>query len=222
MIPLRRRLLLAVASLVACPVARAQVSPLDAIPVYLVPLADFPEDLAGALAKSMSQDLGLRVKSSLRLPPLTIETLPGSKQLVAEDILLQGAQASAHLPDMTPKTYRLFLTTKDINARSANFRYQFSYHDTSLRCSVVSLARLVEYVDERPVLTNRALGRLLKMTKRAIGEMYLGWHRSTDPNDVMFAPLMSMDDLDRMGSDHTEGGKEKPEAPVPKTPSNSA
>lgn len=35
MIPLRRRLLLAVASLVACPVARAQVSPLDAIPVYL-------------------------------------------------------------------------------------------------------------------------------------------------------------------------------------------
>ena len=80
----------------------------------------------------------------------------------------------------------------------------------------------VQIVHGVPSELNRALGRLLKMTKRAIGEMYLGWHRSTDPNDVMFAPLMSLDDLDRMGSEHTEGGKEKPEAPVPKTPSNSA
>jgi predicted Zn-dependent protease len=217
----RREVLLAVASLVAYATASAQVSPLDAIPVYLVPLSDFPEDLASALAKSMSQDLALRVKAALRLPPLPITTLPGSNQLIAEDILVQGFNASARLPDTTSKTYRLFLTTKDINSRSGNFRFQFAFHDPALHCSIVSLARLVEYIDERPVLTNLSLSRLLKLTKRAIGENYLGWHRSADPMDVMFAPLMSLDDLDRMGNGHTEGGKEKPTPPTPKAPSNS-
>ena len=224
---LRRRVLLGVLSCIACSVARAQLSPLDAIPVYIVPLADFPEDLASALAKAMSQDLAIRVKASVRLPPLTINTLPGSNQLVAEDILLQAENASARLPDMTPKTYRLFLTTKDINSRSANFRFQFTVHDMAHRCSVISLARLLEYADERPVLTNRSLSRLLKLTKRAIGEMYLGWNRSTDPGDLMFSPLMSLDDLDRIGSEHAENKNEKPEppapkAPAPKAPANSA
>ncbi|MDR2239806.1 MAG: hypothetical protein LBE33_05125 [Zoogloeaceae bacterium] len=174
------------------------------VAVYLIPLADFPESLAAELARSMSRELDLHVKASVRLPPLAVDTLPGSNQLVADEIMTQGLNASARLLGVTPETYRVFLTTSDINERSGNFRFQFSRHAPMLRSSVVSLARLVEYANRRPVLTQHSLPRLHKLTKRAIGENYFGWQRSSNPDDLMYAPLMSVADLDRMGSDHTE------------------
>lgn len=199
--------------------SHAEIHPLDAVPVYLVPLDDFPEELAAALAKSLQSNLGFRVKASVRLPPLTIGTTPGTTQLISDDILLQGSRASSRLPEASPTTYRIFLTVKDINSRSANLRFQFSAHNKALNCSVVSLARLLDYVGERPVFTERSVSRLLKMTKRAIGEMYLGWKRSPDFGDIMYSPLMSLDELDKLGLEHTEKSPEQ--APKPVLPQSS-
>lgn len=193
--------------------AWGQGSPLDGVPVYLVPLDDFPEDLAGSLARALQQNLGFRVKSSLRLPALAIPVLPGTNQLMAEEVLLRGTPASARLPEATPTTYRLFLTTKDINSRSANFRFQFSFHNQALNSSVVSLARLLDYEGNRPVFSERTVARLLKMSKRAIGEMCLGWQRSADAKDLMYAPIMSLEDLDRLGLEHREEAKGEPQRP---------
>jgi predicted Zn-dependent protease len=185
--------------------ADAPPGPVDAVSVYLVPLDDFPEDLASSLAKLLQQNLNLRVKASLRLPALSLTTLPGTNQYVAEDILSLGAAASASLPETSSTTYRVFLTTRDTNTRSGNFRFQFSAHNKALNCSVVSMARLLEYSNDRPMLTERAATRLLKMTKRAIGEMRLGWSRSADKSDLMYTPIMSLDDLDRLGLEHHAG-----------------
>lgn len=215
----RRKLLLMLPLLSLVSMSRAEIHPLDAVPVYLVPLDDFPEELAAALAKSLQNNLGFRVKASVKLPPLTIGTAPGTTQLVSDDILLQGSRASSRLPEASATTYRIFLTTKDINSRSANLRFQFSAHNKTLNCSVVSLARLFDYVGERPVFTERSVSRLLKMTKRAIGEMYLGWKRSPDFGDIMYSPLMSLDELDKLGLDHTEKSPEQ--APKPVSPQSS-
>lgn len=185
--------------------SNAQPGPLDAVSVYLIPLDDFPEHLASSLARQLQQDLKLRVKASLRLPPLSLTTLPGTNQYAAEDILSLGSAASAAFPEASATSYRLFLTTRDINSRSANFRFQLSSHNKALNCSVVSLARLLEYANDRPMLTERASARLTKMTMRAIGEMRLGWTRSGDRSDLMYSPLMGMDDLDRMGMQHKSG-----------------
>lgn len=202
--------------------SRAEIHPLDAVPVYLVPLDDFPEELAAALAKSLQNNLGFRVKASVRLPPLTIGTVPGTTQLVSDDILLQGSRASSRLPEASATTYRVFLTIKDINSRSANLRFQFSAHNKALNCSVVSLARLLEYVGERPVFTERSVSRIQKMTKRAIGEMYLGWKRSPNFGDIMYSPLMSLDELDKLGLDHTENPPEQsPRTGLPQSSPNS-
>jgi predicted Zn-dependent protease len=202
--------------------SRAEIHPLDAVPVYLVPLDDFPEELAAALAKSLQNNLGFRVKASVRLPPLTIGTVPGTTQLVSDDILLQGSRASSRLPEASATTYRVFLTIKDINSRSANLRFQFSAHNKALNCSVVSLARLLEYVGERPVFTERSVSRIQKMTKRAIGEMYLGWKRSPNFGDIMYSPLMSLDELDKLGLDHTENPPEQsPRTVLPQSSPNS-
>ena len=40
--------------------------------------------------------------------------------------------------------------------------------------------------------------------KRAIGEMHFGWKRSSDSKDLMYAPIMSLDDLDHIGLEHHE------------------
>lgn len=215
----RRKLLFLLPLMSICSIIRAQTHPLDTVPVYLVPLDDFPEELAGALAKSLQNNLSFRVKASLRLPPLNIATAPGTTQLASDDILLQASKASSRLPEASPTTYRVFLTTKDINSRSANLRFQFSAHNKALHCSVVSLARLVEYAGERPVLTARSVSRIQKMTKRAIGEMHLGWKRSADTSDIMYSPLMSLDELDKLGMEHAENPPEQ--APGPALPQSS-
>ena len=215
----RHKLLFLLPLMSVCSMSSADIHPLDAVPVYLVPLNDFPEELAAVLAKSLQANMGFRVKASLQLPPLVIATTPGTAQLVSDDILLQASKASARLPEATATTYRIFLTIKDINARSANLRFQFSAHNKTLNCSVISLARLLEFAGERPVLTERSISRLQKMTKRAIGEMYLGWKRSLDPSDIMYSPLMSLDELDKLGLDHAETPPEQ--TPRPTLPQSS-
>lgn len=217
--PLRRQLLVAFSSLLVSPVSWGQISPLDAVPVYLIPLDDFPSELASSLARTLQGSMGFRIKASLPLPPLRIDSVPGTNQLAVDSILDLGRKASDRLPEATPTTHRVFLTLRDINSRSANFRFQFSAHNKSIHSSVVSLARMLEYADKRPQLTERAALRLLKMVKRAIGEMRLGWTRSPDPNDLMYAPLMSLDDLDRMSLEHTEQANDRePASPGPRSP----
>ncbi len=44
---------------------------------------------------------------------------------------------------------------------------------------------------------------MTKMLLRIVGEMRLGWRRTTDPKDLMYAPIMSIDDIDEMDLTHT-------------------
>lgn len=194
--PKRRRLLGMLALLLAQPALAQLPGPVAA--VYLVPLEDFPEGLASRFATLLQEELGIEVKSSMRLPPLQVEAMSGSGQWPAEELLARGTQASRHLPGLAPSTYRVLLTLHDINAQSGTFRYQFSMHMPGLKASVVSMARLMDA--EEP--TERAAQRLFKLVKRAVGELHLGWQRSTDPRDLMYAPLMHVGDIDRIGTIH--------------------
>lgn len=191
------------------PVLYGEESGLNAVDIYIVPLADFPEDWAVSIAKYMSKDMKVWAKSTLRLGELETPKLPGTNQLVGEGIL-EGYSYFLHaLPEASDKTYFLILTTKDINSASGGFRYQFSCHNKKLKESVVSMARMVNYVDGRPIIDDVVTQRLYKMMKRAIGEMHLGWKRSLDINDIMYSPIMGVEDLDRIGINHVESGDGK-------------
>ena len=51
---------------------------------------------------------------------------------------------------------------------------------------------------------NEVVGeRVAKMLLRIVGEMRMGWKRTGDPADLMYAPIMSIDDVDRMSLSHT-------------------
>lgn len=198
----RRHMLLTGLALLGSGFAFAVKPRRDIVPVYVIPLDDFPEDYSANVARALASQLGIRVRAGLRLPPLRIPVLPGTNQYASEALLERAVRASARLPGLGPETYRLFLTTRDINSQTGNFRFQFSMHSPNLNCSVLSMARLVEIENGEPRLTVRTGERTIKLAKRAVGELHLGWKRSTDPEDLMYAPLMSVQDLDRIGNEH--------------------
>ena len=189
--------------------ARAALYDPDHVQVYLVPLSDFPEPLSVQLAKVLSEDLGFWVKSSLRIGKLGVEHMPGTNQLPAEEVMAKAQETIKTFPEASEGTHFVLLTMQDINSQHRGFRFQFSMHDKALKTSVISMARLLDYKAGKAILNDAALSRLFKMSKRAIGEMLLGWHRSTDRNDVMYSPLMSVQDLDRIGAKHIEPDEER-------------
>lgn len=180
-------------------VEQAALPPVD---VYLLPMSNFPEQWSGQMAQLLARETGLRVKSSLRFAPLDLAPMPETHQYAAEDILAQSLQVARGLPGVSPNTYFMVLTMSDINTRSRSFRFQFSFHDKGKNASVLSAARMLNFQGAEPSIDARAMQRFHKMTKRAIGEMKLGWVRTLDRQDLMFAPIMSIQDIDAMGLTH--------------------
>lgn len=173
------------------------------VSVYLVPLDDFDPDIAERMARQFGEEFGLRVES---LPPLSArKALPffGTRQYAAEEIVTLASAALPELPGKAPNASYVVLTNRDINSRSRELRFLFGWHDPVQRMSVISTARLRP--DGRETLQTRALltARLNKMSRRAIGEIQLGWKRTSDVADLMYSPLMNVADVDRIGDVHS-------------------
>jgi len=106
----------------------------------------------------------LCIKSSLRLGNLGVAVMPGTFQLPAEETLDKAQPVIGTFANTSPQTYFLLLTLSDINSQTQGFRFQFSMHNKELNTSVLSMARLFDYQNERPVLNEIALTRLYKMS----------------------------------------------------------
>jgi len=181
------------------PVPAEKTGPVN---VYLIPLNDFPEDIAAQMGRDLSKEFGLWVKGTIAMGTQGLIPMPGTQQFAAEDIFEQAKTVMQRLPEADDNTYFIFLTNRDLNTRSRNFRFQFSHHDKACRCSVISAARMHPEPENSPGNRQLLESRFVKMTKRAIGQMYLGWERSSDINDLMYSPIMSLDDIDHLGNRH--------------------
>ena len=185
-------------------IARAQSLPMpsasliDSVALYVLPTDGISENGAGAIARALTKDTGLWVKSSMWIPPGSIAPLAGTNQYPAEDYLALGGPISRQLQDANARTYFIVLTDKDINSRTQNFRFQFSMHSPMARTSVLSIARLGYMKDGTPAPPDVVAARVQKMLMRIVGEMRQGWTRTAEPADLMFAPIMSVEDIDRM------------------------
>ncbi len=173
-------------------------SPVDAVTLYVIPTDGMAEQLAANMARELTKDTGLWVKSSLWVPSGVAEPFAGTNQYPAEDYLPLVRITAKQLKDAGPRTYFIVLTDRDINSRSRNFRFQYSVHNPMMRTSVLSLARLAYNSDGSAASLDLLGQRTQKMLMRIVGEMKLGWTRTTDPEDLMFAPIMSIEDIDRM------------------------
>lgn len=202
----RRHLLLAFP---VCLTAHAQnldlplASPADAVNVYIIPTDSISVDTVGELARALSKVTGLWIKATTWAPSDGIEPFPGTNQYPAEDYLPLGARVGRMLHEVSPRTYYIVLTNRDINSRSRNFRFQYSLHSPMANTSVLSIARLL-FTNIGTPATNEVVGaRVAKMLLRTVGEMRMGWKRTSDPIDVMYAPIMSIDDIDHMDLTHS-------------------
>ncbi len=185
-------------------------SPVDAVALYVIPTDGMPEDIAAGVARALTKDTGLWVKASLWAPSGIKEPMAGTNQYPAEDYFALGASMSRQLQDAGPRTYFIVLTERDINSRSRNLRFLFASHSPMARTSVLSAARLVYQQDGTPAPLELVAARMQKMLMRIVGEMKFGWQRSSDPADLMFAPIMSLDDIDRMSLAHTLSVRGRP------------
>ncbi|HSW06642.1 hypothetical protein [Aquabacterium sp.] len=191
------------------PAARGQnqslplASPVDAVNFYVIPTDDISEHAAADIARALTKETGLWIKSTLWTPASSTEPFPGTNQYAAEDYFPLGATAAKMLREASPRTYFIVLTNRDINSKSRNFRFQYSMHSPMANTSVLSIARLQYNVDGSQSTQDVVATRVAKMLLRIIGEMRLGWKRASDPTDLMYAPIMSIEDIDRMNLSHT-------------------
>jgi predicted Zn-dependent protease len=207
--------LLALSFAAACPLgASAQAervvpsSVVDAVALYVIPTDGIDEQGAANVARALTRHTGLWVKSSLWVPSGVNEPFAGTNQYPAEDYLPLGISLSKQLPDAGPRSYFIVLTDRDINSRSQNFRAQFSFHKPMARTSVLSMARLQHEMDGTPSRAGVVAERVQKMLLRIVGEMKLGWQRSNEPTDLMYAPITSTEDIDRLNLERSMQGRE--------------
>ena len=189
--------------------ARAQgqpippTSPVDGVALYVIPTDGVPEQFAAEVARALTKDTGLWVKSSIWTPSGKIEPFAGTNQYPGEDYFPLGASVGQQLRDANARTYFIVLTDRDLNSRSQNFRFQYSMHSPMARTSVLSVIRLFFERDGSQAPLDVVAIRTQKMLMRIVGEMRLGWKRTNDPTDLMFAPIMSIEDIDRMSLIHS-------------------
>jgi predicted Zn-dependent protease len=182
-------------------------SPVDAVALYIIPTDGIPDEGAASVARALTKDTGLWVKSALWTPSGVEEPFAGTNQYPVDDYLSLGVKLSGGLYDAGPRTYFIVLTDRDINSRSQNFRFLYSSHNPMGRTSVLSIARLVYEKDGTPSADDVVSMRVQKMLLRIVGEIKLGWKRSNDPKDLMYSPIMSIEDVDRMSLKHTVQAK---------------
>lgn len=181
--------------------------------VYLVPMADFPESVSIIFAKLLSRELKVNVQSAPKLGKLNVSLFPGTNQFVSDEILEKSQPILKSLRESPKAKYCLLLTKADIRSASGRDEFSFSWHNKNLNTSVASMARMIEYIDGKPKVSKTTLTRLYKMSARAIGELHLGWKRSTNPLDIMYSPIRSLSDIDMIGTTHSGSVVERFEGP---------
>lgn len=183
--------------------------------MYVIPTDGISEEGAGAVARGLTKETGLWIKSTLWTPHADIEPFPGTNQYPGEDYFALGAAAARMLREVSRRTYYIVMTDRDINSKSLNFRFQYSMHSPMANTSVLSMARLRYANDGSPATAEIVASRVGKMLLRIVGEMRLGWKRVNDPTDLMYAPIMSIDDVDRMSLVHTVQRRKNNPLPQP-------
>ena len=164
--------------------------------------------MADQFARILERELNLRVKATVNVGTGGVEKINNGSQYSAESLLKVAGQASEALSAKTDKTVYVLLTGRDINHSAGSLRFLFSLNDRR-KTAVLSTARLAQGLQNDAAGRELFGKRCIKMIKRQIGELYYGYPRSTDISDVMFAPIMSLETVDKIGSEFKAGEQAK-------------
>lgn len=166
----------------------APAIPVESVAVYLVPVGTFPPQLANELAKRLSEELKINVRTTyLPIKVKDIVQISAGSQYVAEDLNQRTFEYASSLPHTTNKTLTIALTYYDIVERETPQQFVFSQGNLPNHTAVISTARLATAVPYEQTKL-----RAYKLAKRAVAEQYFG---------SPYAPITSLEDLDTIGLD---------------------
>lgn len=171
------------------------------VQVFLLPTDGFDYHYTTELAAELAKRTGLEVKAVLPTPLDSIEPFPETNQFNAAALLEKATPTIGRLRQDYGDGIAIVLTNRDINSPERTTRFVFSFHDWNQRISTLSSARLTLGIASQKADLETVKDRLLKFSLRIIGEQYFKLPRSTDSNTVMFSPIMSLHDVDRMGTE---------------------
>jgi predicted Zn-dependent protease len=94
----------------------------------------------------------------------------------------------------------IILTGRDIGPADKSLNFSFAQHNHLQKMSVISAARMLYSNTGSQAGVEVIRGRLRKMILRTIALQYYELPRSANISEVTYSPVMSVTDLDQMGS----------------------
>jgi predicted Zn-dependent protease len=171
------------------------------VDVWLIPMEKVPTDHVTYVGEKLAKETGLTVRAATAAGKSPTLYDPASKQLISERLLEAYKTLPKSLDAISLKTIYIILTADDLNTEDRKFRFVFMSTAPALRMAVVSMARMQDSFYGAPNTPFRTKARMYKMVKRTVGMLYYGYDRSIDKKSVMYSPIMSLNDLDFMGTD---------------------
>ncbi|TVP74979.1 MAG: hypothetical protein EA353_14745 [Puniceicoccaceae bacterium] len=182
------------------PFVMLNAEPKPPIDVYFIPI-DFSPSLAVKLAEELSNELGLHIAVSVQMGTSPDMFNSERKQYDAEKIITEAKKVVHRNSDQQEVPYSVVLLHQDLNRPPFNLRYTFAVHSTQ-GVSVISTARMDPRNYGLSADEELLYSRLKKMVMKGIGYNVFQHKRSLDRSSVMYSPIMSLEDLDEIGTEY--------------------
>ena len=168
--------------------------------VVIIPTEEFPPAEATKVATTVANDTGLQIKLVLPLGTRDWEPFPDRPQYDPDTLKILALPVVNRLKTNYGGKVYIILTSRDIGPPDNSLNFVFTQHDHAQKISVVSVARMLLGQQGSPVAQDVIQTRLRKILLRTIALQYYELKRSADITDVTYSPLMSVADLDQMGT----------------------
>lgn len=178
--------------------------------LIIMPMSGVPPVFLTALEKQLELQHKVDVLVTTVMGKGDEMLIPGKNQFNSSYLASVGVKVGDGLD--RPGAFYIVLTNEDINYVGSGLRFVYSAHYDGI--SVISLARINEMnfgvipeLIEIPSMFLKMQERALKLINKAIGYGVYHLDASSNINDVMYGPIMSVEDLDKVG-DWYEGGED--------------
>ena len=167
--------------------------------LYLVPLGDFPNDIAADLASFYREKYKIETETLPSVPLSEIAVNKKRDQLIAEQVVAIMKQANPQITN-DPEAIMIGLTTQDMYINQMDWQFAFNFRDEG-KYAVVSSARMYLPVRRWKITEKVMVRRLRKMVTKNVGILYYHLALSDDPRSVLYRNVGGIRELDFMRED---------------------
>ena len=164
--------------------------------LYLVPLGDFPNDIAADLASFYREKYKIETETLPSVPLSEMAVNKKRDQLIAEQVVAIMKQANPQITN-DPEAIMIGLTTQDMYINQMDWQFAFNFRDEG-KYAVVSSARMYLPVRRWKITEKVMVRRLRKMVTKNVGILYYHLAPSDDPRSVLYRNVGGIKDLDYM------------------------